>query len=65
MTFANLGGLTGRDDLGCVSLALPSAFKIGSATVTASPPDTSWKAMIGGQTIVINTAERWRSAPAG
>ena len=56
MTFANLGGLTGNDDLGCVRLVIPTTFKIGTVSVISSPVDTAWKAVIGGQTVIINTS---------
>ncbi len=56
-TFSNLGGPDGQQDLGCVRIAIPATFTVQSAVVTDDPPDTTWKASIGGlTTVTINTA---------
>jgi len=55
--FSNMGGPDGQQDLGCVRIAIPATFTVQSAVVTDDPPDTTWKASIGGlTTVTINTA---------
>jgi len=52
VTFWNLGGPTGSDDLGCVKITIPLTFTVTSAVVTDQPSGESWAASTSGLTIV-------------
>ena len=55
-TFWNLGGPDGQQDLGCVRIAIPATFTVGSTQVTNDPPNTMWMASKAGlTTVTINT----------
>ena len=68
-TFWNLGGPDGRQDLGCVRIAIPATFTVGATQVTDSPPGTTWKASKAGlTTVTIKTpsgGDRLPPGPAG
>ena len=55
VTFSNLGGPTGNDDLGCVKLQIPTAFTVLPPVLVDSPPKSLWLAT-GLNTILIHPA---------
>lgn len=51
-TFSNLGGADGQTELGCVRIAIPTTFTVGTVAVTSDPPRTTWHASKAGLTTV-------------
>ncbi len=65
-TFWNLGGPDGQQDLGCVRIAIPATFTVGSTQVTNDPPNTTWIASRAGlTTVTINTGSGGDRLPPG
>lgn len=53
VTFSNLGGPSGDEDLGCVTVAIPAAFNVLLPVVTDVPSDMLWFASETGNTTVV------------
>ena len=50
--FWNLGGDDGTSDLGCVEIAIPATFTVGSVTIVSVPTGGRWRASKSGLTTV-------------
>jgi uncharacterized membrane protein YgcG len=50
--FWNLGGDDGDSDLGCVEIAIPATFTVGSVTIVSAPTGDRWRASKSGLTTV-------------
>ena len=65
-TFWNFGGIDGQQDLGCVRIAIPATFTVGTTQVTGAPPGTTWKASKAGlTTVTIKTPSGGDRLPPG